>query len=74
MAFADALLSSRGGAGLYDELLDAFPQLRRSEIYLGISIAWLARTADLLETLTVANHEIRQLRHQLEEIAQRRAA
>lgn len=67
MSFAHTIITSRGGADMFGQLLEAFPSIRREDVFLGVAIACLDRDA----TLAAADLEIRTLQRALE---QRRAA
>lgn len=67
MAFANTVMTSKGGADMFGALLEAFPTIRREDVFLGVAIACLDRDANL----AAADLEIRMLQRTL---AQRGAA
>lgn len=67
MALAHTIINSRGGAEMFEQLLEQFSEIRREDVFLGIAIACLDRDAIIM----AADLEVRQLQHALDH---RRAA
>ena len=60
-ALARLLLSGEVGLRLYHTLADQFPATRRTEVFIGIALAW----TDLQAALVAAEAQILDLRRQL---------
>ena len=60
-ALARVLLSGEVGLRLYHALADQFPAMRRTEVFIGIALAW----TDLQAALVAAEAQILDLRRRL---------